>query len=285
MKRNVILGCLAAGLLALVGGGLAWAQSPVALPPQHEHQTVQGTVVQVGEDRLTILTTDGEVEVTTDKATRYRLQGNTVLEMDDRVVIRADVLEDGSLRAEVVAQALKPRLAAFAVRGGVVAIEDDDIAVQPQAGPERLVRMDAETRIWAPPEPPTTTVSLQVGDEVLAVGRPEPDSGEPPVLLARLILVASDEELPRYVIRGQVVAVTRQTAVVRTGERERAITFGPRTRIVGKPWPRVGDHLLALGQPTPLGQWIAGVVYLPGRQPPGDQEARGDAMVAGLDGG
>jgi hypothetical protein len=76
--------------------------------------------------------------------------------------------------------------------------------------------------------------------------------------------------------------------VVQSGNRERAITVLPRTRL----WStggrldslrdvHPGDPLIALGQPTELGQWIAGLVMIAGPENTARQGLRG--TVVGLD--
>jgi hypothetical protein len=139
-----------------------------------------------------------------------------------------------------------------------------------------------------PGEPPTATVKLQVGDPLLAFGRPvAADSGKR-VLSARLIVVASDEELPQVLIRGRMVAITEQTIVVQTGRGERAITVLPRTRL----WAangrlaslqglHPGESIIALGQPTNLGQWIAALVFVPDAQAVARRGSRG--LVTAVD--
>jgi hypothetical protein len=119
-------------------------------------------------------------------------------------------------------------------------------------------------------------MDLAVGDPVLVVGGPLPIESESggTSLSARLIVVVGEEDLPKVLIRGQAVAITRQTIIVRDGRRERAITLLPRTRV----WPargglaalqglRPGQRVVALGQPTALGQWVAGTVLLPRAEP------------------
>ena len=87
--------------------------------------------------------------------------------------------------------------------------------------------------------------------------------------MARLILIAEEEELPRVLIRGRALPVTRQTFVVKSGNRERALTVMPRTllwsaggRLDSLREVHPGDPPLALGQPTELGQWVAGLVII-----------------------
>jgi len=48
------------------------------------------------------------------------------------------------------------------------------------------------------------------------------------VISARLVLVADEQELPRVMIRGRTLSVTRQTILVQSGNRERAVTVLPR---------------------------------------------------------
>jgi RNase P/RNase MRP subunit p29 len=156
------------------------------------------------------------------------------------------------------------------VRGTVTEVEDNTVLLEVADGAIATLIISDSTHLWLPGEPPTTTVELMVGDRVLAGGEPAPTETGERALLARLVVVVSDEDLPKYVIRGQVVAVTRQTVVVQSGRGERAITVLPRTRI----WSRQGEleslrrvdqgeRVIALGEPTELGLWIARLVLLP----------------------
>jgi hypothetical protein len=131
-----------------------------------------------------------------------------------------------------------------------------------------------------------TRVELAIGDPVLILGRTmETDDGEM-ALSARLVVLASDEDLPRILVRGQVVAVTRQTIVVQAARGERAISVLPRTRIwsgqgrVGalRGIP-LGAQVIALGQPTDLGQWIAGLVLVFGEGAPPRPRLHGEVTA------
>jgi RNase P/RNase MRP subunit p29 len=148
------------------------------------------------------------------------------------------------------------------------------------------------TRHWVPGKPPTTTVELAVGDPVLAFGDPVPGNNGTKVLSARLIVVASDEDLPKILVQGRVLAVTRQTIVVQTGRGERAITVRPRTRLqtaAGRLESlrglRQGQQIIALGQPTEYGQWMAGLVYLPGPAPLARNGLRGEVIAKDAEAG
>lgn len=162
----------------------------------------------------------------------------------------------------------------FSVIGDVVSLDDDLLTVETEAGEEVGVLLTDEVYQWLPGEPPTTTLSLAVGDPVLVLGRPAGGEAGQAALTARLILIAEREELARYVVRGRVVAVTRQTIVVQTGQRERAITVTRNTRLLSTGGRldslrevHPGDQIIALGQPTEFGQWVAGLVLLPDATP------------------
>lgn len=161
------------------------------------------------------------------------------------------------------------RLAAGVVRGTVTGVADDRIAVETEEGQAATLLVDDSTRQWVPGRPPTSTLTLAVGDPVLALGRPVRSETGTKTLQTRLVVVADDEELPKIVVRGRVVAVTRQTIVVDTGGRERAITVRAGTalltasgRLGSLQEVRPGNVVAALGQPTEWGQWLAGLVLV-----------------------
>jgi RNase P/RNase MRP subunit p29 len=173
-----------------------------------------------------------------------------------------------------------PRLPDAVVRGTVTIVTGDEVLVKTDQDLSVTLLLTETTALWVPGEPPTLTVKLAVGDPILAFGRPAETEAGDKTLLARIIVVASDKDLPKVLIRGQVLCVTQQTIVVDTGRRERAITIMPRTRfwspggqVKAQRDVRVGDPVIALGQPNELGQWIAGAVGVlargtgqPGRQ-------------------
>jgi hypothetical protein len=152
----------------------------------------------------------------------------------------------------------------------VESVDGESVLLATEEGNLEVLISD-RTVLWVPGAPPTSTVQLAIGDPVLAFGRPAPAEAGSGALPARLVLVAGQEELPRVLVRGRALSVTRQTILVQSGNRERAITVLPRTRL----WStggrldsirdiRPGDPLIALGQPTELGQWIAGLVVVAG---------------------
>jgi RNase P/RNase MRP subunit p29 len=229
MKRKLLIIGLAALLMAFAIGGTVWAAEVVQPGWLHEKGVDLGALavaLQVDED-----------------------EG---VPADDAAITRGS-------------RGLRNRF----VRGTVTAVEDDTVLVEAADGAIVTLVISDSTRLWVPGEPPTTTVELVVGDPVLAVGKAAPTETGERALAARLVVVVSDEDLPKYVIRGHVVAVTTQTLVVQSGRGERAITVLPRTQI----WSRQGkldsllavhegEQIIALGQPTELGMWIARLVLL-----------------------
>lgn len=186
---------------------------------------------------------------------------------------------------DVTGQATR-RLQDYVVRGTVTAVEESQVSVETPGGTTAVLFITDATRLWVPGEPPTTTVELAVGDPVLAFGEAmQAETGEK-ALSARVVVVADEQDLPKVVIQGRAVAVTRQTIVVQTGRGERAITVLPRTRI-WSPGGRLdspldlqqGEQIIALGQPTELGQWIGGLVLLPNLRSPARNGLRGEVMA------
>jgi hypothetical protein len=156
------------------------------------------------------------------------------------------------------------------LKGNVVE-SGDTITVETGKDEIATLLITDTTRLWIPGQPPTTTVSLAVGDPVLAMGQPVATESHR-ALLARVVVVVSDEDLPKILVRGRIVAVTEKTIVVQTGRGERAMTVFPRTRLwsAGERLNSVqdvhpGEQIVALGQPTELGQWIAGLVMVRGQ--------------------
>jgi RNase P/RNase MRP subunit p29 len=178
------------------------------------------------------------------------------------------------------------------VRGIVVDETGDEITVEMAGGERATLLINDKTRMWVPGEPPTTEVELAAGDAVLALGRPEAAAEGVRTLAAILIVVAGDEDVPRITVRGRVVAVIEQTIVVQTGRGERAVTVLPRTllwsaqgRLDSLRDVRPGEPIVALGQPTEFGQWIAGVVLVPGPAPLARNGIRGEVVTIDLEAG
>ena len=183
------------------------------------------------------------------------------------------------------------RLPANVIHGTVITVKEDEILVKTDAGMSATLIISDTTVQWVPGQPPTRTVGLATGDPVLAFGRPVAREDKQKAIVARIILVVADEDLPKYLIRGQVVVVTRKTIVVDTGQRERAVTVLSRTRFWAPGRPdaprdiRPGDAVIVLGQPNELGQWIAGAVVVPGAAQAAGRGLAGKVTAIDLDAG
>jgi RNase P/RNase MRP subunit p29 len=292
MRHKAWIIAAAIVVVALITGGLAWAgeRTQVAWATEETPtQGLQGQVVETSGEGLVIETPKGEVEVLTTSATTLHVPGLTKAQLADievgvHVMIRAQVTEDGRLLARAVMVLPPRRLRANVLRGTVVRTSDDRVLVEMPENETATLLITDDTHLWIPGEPPTTTVDLDTGDPVLAIGRPEELQDGQKTITARLVVVVSDKDLPKVVVQGQVLAVTRQTIVVQTGRGERAITIVPRTRF----WPEEeadsrrmlfpGERILAFGQPTEYGQWYTGAVIIPGPEPLARHALRGTVV-------
>jgi lipoprotein-anchoring transpeptidase ErfK/SrfK len=162
------------------------------------------------------------------------------------------------------------RLREYVVQGEIVAATAGEATVETKDAMSVTLRLGDGTHYWVPGSPPTSTLALQVGDPVLAFGQPvdAEESGGVQTVDARVVIVVEPDNIPRYVVAGRVLVVTAETIVVRTPRGERAVRVVSDTRLLS-PQGRLdslrdihrGNRLIALGQPTELGQWIAGVVF------------------------
>jgi hypothetical protein len=178
------------------------------------------------------------------------------------------------------------------VRGKVTDVRIGLASVETPEGENVTLLLTDNTHLWVPGEPPTTTVTLEIGDPVVALGEPAPEDEGERALAARLLVIASDEELPRIFVQGRTLVVTEETIVVHTGRGERAITIRPHTRLHSSqgPLPSLrsilpGNRIIAIGQPTELGQWIAGLVLVPDARPLARNGIRGEVTAIDLNDG
>jgi RNase P/RNase MRP subunit p29 len=280
MGRRLMVAGLALAALVLLELGLCFVgqvegevQQIAWAAEEDRPRPVVGQVVETGTDRLVVQTRDGQVEVAVTDETEFRVPGVEGATFGDVgkgawVMIRASLDESGGMRADVVLVRPAHRLQQHLVRGTVTEVREDQILVDTGADEAVPVLLTNTTHMWVPREPPTKTVDLAIGDPLLVLGKPVQGDAGRGALAAWLLVLATDDDLPRLVIQGQVVAVTQQTLIVKTGRGERAITVLPRTRLQSvrgrldslRDVSR-GDRILALGRPTEWGQWIAGLVY------------------------
>ncbi|MBN1658813.1 MAG: hypothetical protein JXA93_10445 [Anaerolineae bacterium] len=158
------------------------------------------------------------------------------------------------------------------VQGEIISVTAGEATVETQDALSVTLRLGDHTHYWVPGSPPTRTLTLTVGDPVLAFGRPvdaeKSDSAR--TVDAHIVVVVEPDDVPRYVVAGRVVVVTAETIVVRTPRGERAVRVVPDTHLLARQGRldslrsiRRGDQIIALGRPTELGQWIAGVIARP----------------------
>jgi RNase P/RNase MRP subunit p29 len=274
MKRKIWIIGAAVVMVALVVGGTVWAAE--AIRPGW----LRGQVVDVGDMSLIIQTQDGETEVLVTEETAFRVPGVAEATLNDiqigaYLLIQTKADEEGVLTAQTIVVRPARGLQNIFVRGTVTAVDDDRVSVETAKGTAATLLITGSSHLWVPGEPPTTTVELAAGDPVLAIGATAPSETGEKALSVRLVVVVSDEDLPKVLIQGHAVGITEQTIVVQTGRGERAITVTRHSRI----WSaegrldslhdlHQGEQIIALGQPTELGQWIAGLPRAPDPQRP-----------------
>jgi len=290
MKRKTwsIVAVILASILAV--GGLSWAG--IVLAEENDPPPIlRGRVLAVGSESLAIRTQDGEVEVVTTDETVLRVPGLKEASLTDLsagvfVLIEAETQATDEFVARTIVVRPPQPLQSYLVRGTVTAVSDTEVRVETAEDQSATLLIDDATRFWAPGEPPTSTIDLEVGDPLLALGAPRKVEGEERTLAARVLVAVSDEDLPRVAVEGPAIAITRQIIVVDGRRGERAITVLPRTRIWSAAGPvpslrdiRPGTHVLALGQPTDMGQWVAGLVFVLGPDPVARHGLRGEVLV------
>jgi RNase P/RNase MRP subunit p29 len=115
------------------------------------------------------------------------------------------------------------RMGRFIAQGTVSDIEGTALVLDTLQG-EKQVTTD-EAVFWAPDVEDPSLDDVQVGDQVVALGRPDEDGR----LAARLVAIASAEELREHVVRGKVTAVEGQTLVITTREGEKEVVTTSQT--------------------------------------------------------
>jgi len=159
-----------------------------------------------------------------------------------------------------VVWAAEPQQGRF-LRGQVTAIEGTTLVLDTLQG-ERQVTTD-EAIFWAPDVENPSLADVQVGDQVVALGRPDEDGS----LVVGLVAIASAEELREHVVRGKVTAVEGQTLVIvtREGEKEMVTTSETYFHVPNVKEPGLDDIesgciITALGQKDDDGTFTAQIV-------------------------
>lgn len=198
-------------LLAVTG--TVWAQEPV------ERGTLRGKVVAIEGSALLVNTASGqERTVIFGEETRLLFPGVREPSIEDIEVGHyvgawGEIDEDGDLLARVVV-VVPAELArrGYVVQGHVAAIDGFVLAVETPRG-ERMVITEEETRFIIPGVEEPSIEDVQVGDPLLALGRPDGEGN----LVARVVAVVTPGQVRRHTIRGVITALEGDTIGLLTG--------------------------------------------------------------------
>jgi len=241
-------------LLLLSVAGLALAEEPTH-PAQGP--VVRGRVEATAENGFTLSTPYGEITVSVDADTRYRVPGveqATVadLQIGDTVLVLGRRNEAGELLARMVA--VLPPVAVGGIKGEVTAIEGQTLTVVTRRG-DKTVLTDESTQFRVPDVEQPTLTDIQVGDRIFALVK----AGEGDTLLAKLVAVLPEDAPGPISLRGRVTGVTESSLRMKVREDQVTVTITETTqiRIPGVEDPalsdiRVGDWVLVIGRPTGL---------------------------------
>ena len=248
MKLKKIVLSLVLATLALSLGSVAWAAEP------QPGRFLRGQVMAIEGMALTVKTPDGERQVMTNDETRFRIRGveNPAIadvQVGDYILAKGKPDSTGAFAAQAILVIPGQRVGRFVAQGTVSAIEGTTLVLDTLQG-EKQVTTD-EAIFWAPDVENPSLADVQVGDQVVALGRPDEDGN----LAARLVALASTEELRAHAVRGKVTAVEGQMLIIvtREGDKEVVTTSETYLHIPNVEEPslddiRVGHIITALGQ-------------------------------------
>lgn len=211
-RTKLIVSLVLVGMLMSVTG-TAWAQEPTG------REALRGQVVAIEGNVLLVNTASGgERSVILGDETRLLFPGVREpsiadIEVGHYVGAWGEIDEDGDLLARVVVvvpAALARR--GYAVQGHVAAIDLRVLTVETPRG-ERMVITEEETRFIIPGVEEPTIEDVQVGDPLLALGRPDGEGN----LVARVVAVVTPGQVRRHTIRGVITALEGHTIGLLTG--------------------------------------------------------------------
>ena len=260
MKLKKIVLSLVLAMLVLSLGSVVWAAEP------EQGRFLRGQVMAIGDTTLTVKTPDGERQVTTNDETRFRIRGvenPTVadVKVGDYILAKGEPDSTGTFAAQAILVVSGQRVERFIVQGTVSDVEDTTLVLDTLQG-EKQVTTDGAI-FWAPDVENPSLANVQVGDQVVALGRPD-EGGS---LAAKLVAIASAGELREHAVRGRVTAVEGQTLIITTREGEKeVITISetyfhvPNVEEAGPDDIEVGCIITALGQKNDDGTFTAQIV-------------------------
>ena len=214
MKRGtkLIVSLVLVGMLLAVTG-TAWAQEPGG------RETLRGQVAAIDGNVLLVNTASGEERrVVFGDETRLYIPGLRAPSIEDIEVGHyvgawGEIDEDGDLlaRVVVVAPAALTRRG-YVVQGHVESIDGRVLTVETPRG-ERMVITGEETRFIIPGVEEPSIEDVQVGDPLLALGRPDGEGN----LMARVVAVVTPGQVRRHTLRGVITALEGETIGLLTG--------------------------------------------------------------------
>lgn len=263
MKARTKLLC--AGLLAvfLLSAAPAALAQEAAQPPRWP--AVQGRLETKMESGFTLSSGRGEVTVSVDANTRYRVPGAEQatladLNVGDAVIALGRRTESGEWLARMVA--VLPPAPVGALKGQVKAITDQMLTVSTHSG-EKTLLTDENTRFRVPDLEHPSLADIEVGDRIFALVR----SQEGGTLLAKVVAVLPENAPGPAHLRGRVIQVADSSLKVQARQDEVTITTTETTevRVPGVENPtlsdiRLGDTVLAIGRATGWSQMEAKVI-------------------------
>jgi RNase P/RNase MRP subunit p29 len=258
LKKIVLSLVLATLLLSL--GSVAWAAEPQQIC------FLRGQVTAIEGMTLTVKTPEGERQVTTSDETRFRIRGvanPTIANVNvgDYILAKGESDGIGTFVAKAVLVMPSQRVGRFIAQGTVTAIEGTTLVLDTLQSEKQVTT--GEAIFWAPDVENPSLADVQIGDQVVALGRPD-EGGS---LRARLVAIASAEELREHTVRGKVTAVEGQTLVITTREGEKEVVTTSETHFhvpnveePGLDVIEVGCIIAALGQKDDDGTFTAQIV-------------------------
>ena len=256
---------LCAGLLAV----LLINAAPTALAQEAAQPrrwlVVQGRLEAKTESGFTLSSQRGEVRVSVDVDTRYRVSGveratMADLQVGDTVIALGRRTDSGEWLALMVA-ALPP-IPVRVLKGQVTDIEAQTLTVRIHNG-EKALLTDEDTHFRVPGLEQPRLADIKIGDRVVALVR----SQEGDNLLAKVVTVLPKDALAPAHLRGRVVQFEESSLKVKALQGEVTVTVTETTeiRVPGVESPtlsniRIGDTVLAIGRAAGWRQMEARVI-------------------------
>jgi hypothetical protein len=253
----------------------------IVLPPVPVG-AINGEVTAIDGQTLTVNTPGGERALLTDENTQFHVpdveQATLAdIQVGDRVFALVHAQEGGVLLAKAVVVLPENAPAPIHFRGRVSRVGESSLELQTRrCGIE--VTTTESTRIRVPDVQDPSLSDIRVGDTVLVIGRPAGLCR----IEARAISVLPPVSPHRFVIPGEVLSIEGTTLTVQDPKDTHTVYTDEQTRFripdVENPTladVQVGDHILAIGEPTEGRNLLARLIIV--RPPP--QEAAPESEV------